>query len=375
MATSKIDVVFLHCDQGMGTLVRIFDQNGRLAHLALLDLGSESGTRKYSDSAINAVIRALKQMVADKVTPKIDLLVISHQDYDHWSLLPDLLKQIQSEVQGCQVDDIYYGGQNWRKTAIIAIGSWETQFGVTPVSFAKETSNYTTPGVKGQIKNIDGVIFRLLCANTPVSRRAADLERNGTSAVIAIDFGGVTAIIPGDATADTVGWINNKVFARWNQKGQGNPVQPCRALGAPHHGALRTLASNYVATSRAKLDVATAFANYVSAEHVVASAGYYSKFHHPYKEVLEVLGANATTDTVEHDFVWYVGSQKKWKQVQDSQHGIFTTVTTLTDPPKRTGWFFTITALGEISFHIDWEQAEEVPFPRMDRYAAETHES
>ena len=55
MAASKIEVVFLHCDQGMGTLVRIFDSKDRLAHLALCDLGSESGTKKYSDSAINAV--------------------------------------------------------------------------------------------------------------------------------------------------------------------------------------------------------------------------------------------------------------------------------------------------------------------------------
>ena len=38
MATSKIDVVFLNCDLGMGTLVRIYDTNYKLAHLALLDL-------------------------------------------------------------------------------------------------------------------------------------------------------------------------------------------------------------------------------------------------------------------------------------------------------------------------------------------------
>lgn len=375
MATGKIDVVFLHCDQGMGTLVRIFDTSDKLAHLALLDLGSESGSKKYSDSAINSVIRALKQMEKDKKTPTIDLLLVSHQDFDHWSLLPSLLAKIQAEIPACEVGDIYYGGTRWRKKATEAIEEWENEFGVSAEAFARETTDYGTPGKKGLIKNIDGVLFHLLCANVPVSRSAQDLERNGTSAVVAVAFGGVTAVIPGDATADTVGWINDNVFAPWKKKGKANPVQPCRALGAPHHGALRTIASNFVSTSRAKLDVASTFAKNVAAENVVASAGWYSKFNHPYKEVMEVLAVKADTDAGEHDFVWYVGSKKKWKQEEDSERGIYTTITTLTDPPKRTGWYFTITSTGEISFHIDWEQAEEVHFPRTDRYAAESHES
>jgi beta-lactamase superfamily II metal-dependent hydrolase len=374
MATSKIEVAFLHCDQGMGTLVRIYNTQNKLAHLALLDLGSESGSKKYSDSAINSVMRALKQMETDKIAPMIDLLLISHQDFDHWSLLPSLLEKIQKEIPKCQVGDIVYGGTKWRKKASDAIEEWENEFGVTAEPFGKAVTDYAKPGKKGEIKDIDGVKFHLMCANVPISRSAGDLERNGTSAVVCITFGGTNAVIPGDATADTVGWINNNVFAPWKKKGKPNPVEPCLALGAPHHGALRTIASNFISdTTKAKLDIATAFANNVSAKNVVASAGWYSKFNHPYKEVMEVLAIKAQS-TSEHDFVWYEGTKSKWRHVEDDKRGIYTTITTLDDPPKRTGWYFIIDAQGLITFKIDWEQAEEVPFSRTDRYPAEPHE-
>jgi beta-lactamase superfamily II metal-dependent hydrolase len=373
MATSKIEVVFLHCDQGMGTLVRIYDTLDRLAHLALLDLGSESGTKKYSESAINSVTNALQQMKDDKLAPTIDLLLISHQDFDHWSLLPDLLTKIQDGFPTCTVGDIYYGGTKWRKKASDAIEEWENEFGVTAEAFAKEDTDYAKPGTIADFKVIDGVRFHLLCTNVPISRSAIDLARNGTSAVVAIGFGGVTCVIPGDATADTVGWINDNIFTPWKKKGKGNPVQPCKALGAPHHGALRTIASNFVSTSRAKLEVATEFAKNVSAQNVVASAGWYSKFNHPYKSVMKLLAVKAVTNAGEHDFVWYDGSDSTWERVKGSERGIFTTVTTLSDPPKRTGWRFTINSSGEITFEIDWEQAEVIPYGRFDRYPAVPH--
>jgi beta-lactamase superfamily II metal-dependent hydrolase len=374
MTTSKIEVVFLHCDQGMGTLVRIYDDRDRLAHLALLDLGSESGTKKYSDSAINAVTRALKKMEDDKLTPRIDLLLISHQDFDHWSLLPKLLEQIQSQVPRCEVDDIYYGGTKWRKKASEAIGEWEDEFGLKAEAFSKGQSNFSKPGKEGNVKIIDGVSFHLMCANVPISRSAADLERNGTSAVMAVQFGGVYVVIPGDATADTCGWLNDNVFGPWKRAGKGSPVDPCRALGAPHHGALRTLADNFISTSRAKLGIATAFANFVAAKNVVASAGWYSKFKHPYKSVLLLLAVKADTDTGAHDLVWYNDTKADWEYVEDDERGIYTTITTLGDPPKRTGWSFTIRSTGEIEFFIDWEQAEVIPpFERSDRYAATPH--
>lgn len=374
MATSKIEVSFLHCDQGMGTLIRIFDGLNRLTNLALLDLGSESGTKKYAEQALTSVINALKQMAADKFTPTIDLLVISHQDYDHWSLLPDLLKLIKKDVPKTEVKKIVYGGELWRDAASDAVTDWENWFLVDAEPLARGDCSYKKPGKKGELALISDVAFRLLCTNAPVARKAEDLKRNGTSAVVAVDFGGVTAILPGDATADTIGWINENVFDKWDAKGKPNPVQPCRALGAPHHGALRTIASNFVSSKRARLNRAKEFAINVSAENVVASAGYESQFNHPYRSVMELLAENATKDSIKHDWVWYDGDTFDWARVTDSKRGIFSTITTLTDPPKRVGWRFTINAKGEISFRLDWEQAEIIPpHQRFDRYPATPH--
>lgn len=371
MTTSKIEVDFLHCDQGMGTLVRIYDDSDRLAHLALLDLGSESGTKKYSDSAISEVTDGLQQMKDDGLTPRIDLLLISHQDFDHWSLLPSLLEKIQDGFPSCEVEDIYYGGTKWRKKASDAISDWEDEFGVLAEAFSRGQSNFSKPGKEGTLKEIDGVKFHLLCANVPISRSAQDLERNGTSAVIAVQFGDVFAVIPGDATADTCGWLNDNVFGPWKKAGKGIPVRPCRALGAPHHGALRTLADNFISTARAKLSIATAFADYVAAENVVASAGWYSKFKHPYKTVMELLARHAEA-TDGHDFVWYDDSQGDWKHIVGDKRGIYTTIVSLGDPPERTGWYFEITAAGEIIFHL--RKAEIIPpFQRSDRYPATPH--
>ena len=373
MAASKIDVVFLHCDQGMGTLVKIYDSKDRLASLALLDLGSEAGTKKYSDKALETVIRALNQMKSDKMTPMIDLLLVSHQDTDHWSLLPDLLARIEEQFIDFGIKEIYYGGLGWKKGASEAIEEWEEAYGVPAEPFGKEQSDFSKPGKLNDFTQIDDVKFHLMCVNVPISRSAGDLKRNGTSAVIAIQFAGIFVVIPGDATADTCGWMNTNLFAAWKKKGQGNPVQPCRAMGAPHHGALRTIASNYVSTDKAKLEVATTFANNVAAEHVVASAGWYSKFKHPYKSVLLLLAVKAK-DTSKHDLVWYDGTKADWDHVKNYKRGVYTTITTLTDPPKRTGWMFTISATGEIAFFIDWEQAEIIPpYERHDRYPAVPH--
>lgn len=375
MAASKIDVTFLHCDQGMGTLVKVYDGLNRVTNLALLDLGSESGTKKYSDSAINAVMRALEQMKADKFTPRIDLLLVSHQDTDHWSLLPDLRKKIEAKFDDFELGEIYYGGLGWKKRASKAIMDWESSFGVSAEPFAEEDSDFSKPGKIQEFAEIEDVKFHLMCANVPISRSAPDLERNGTSAVVAIQFADTFVVIPGDATADTCGWMNDNIFAPWKKKGKGNPIQPCLAMGAPHHGALRTIADNYVATDKAKLGIATAFASNVAAQHVVASAGWYSKFLHPYRSVLLLLGVKANA-TSEHDLVWYDDTKADWDHVKKYKRGLYTTIVTLTDPPKRTGWFFTINAAGQIAFFIDWEQAEIIPpYERFDHYPATPHTS
>lgn len=351
MSASRIKVEFLHCDQGMGSLIRIYNSAGKLENLALIDLGSESGTKKYAGEAVADIIEALKEMQADGMKPRISLMIVSHQDYDHWSLLPDLIDEILSSLPSTEVDEIYYGGARWRPTAVAVLKEFKRQFGVDAIPLPRAHSDYATPGTKTELATIDGVKLRTLAVNVPCSRSADDLVRNGTSAVMVCEFAGTHCIFPGDATADTVGFINTLVFDPWTKKGKGVPTRPCRALSAPHHGALRTIASNFT-TKGAKLDIARKFSLYVEAEHVIASAGWYSKFKHPYKSVMEQLGVKAL-DTTDHGLVVYDETIPDWQHYAKFKKGLYTTVETLNTPPERVGWTFTIDSTGKITFELE----------------------
>jgi hypothetical protein len=359
MSADHVDVMALHCDQGMGSLVKIYDSINRLTHLVLVDLGSENGSKRYADESIQKIMDALKQMKADGITPYIEYVIISHQDFDHWSLLPNLTDEVISELPGVQVGEIIYGGMRWGPQAVAGLKAFAKAFGCDYTPLATSLSDYDKPGKKRMLFELDGVVFRALAANVRCSRSANDLQRNGTSAVVVVEFGGTHAILPGDATADTVAFIISQVYDPWSKAGKGNPTSPCRVMQAPHHGALRTIASNFT-TKSPKLDLAKEFGNWISAENVVASAGYYSKFKHPFKTVLDLLGVKAVKDTTKHSYVVYDDSAADWLQVDKSTEGKFTTVTTLRSPPKRESWTWRITSKGLVQFFLEEEGAAEV---------------
>jgi hypothetical protein len=181
------------------------------------------------------------------------------------------------------------------------------------------------------------------------------------------EFGGTHCIFPGDATADTIGFINRGVFDPWEKAKKGIPVRPCKALSAPHHGALRTIASNFV-SKNPKLDIAKRFAEAVEAENVIASAGYYSHHKHPNKAVMEQLGIKAV-DTDPHGFIVYDYAIKKWEEFPAMKKGLYSTIVTLSPPPKRFGWIFTIDETGTITFELGKPRSQRWPFC-CERYPA-----
>lgn len=367
MSASKITAEFLHCDQGMGSLVKIYNDTGGLENLVLIDLGSDTRTKRYADNTVTDIIDALEEMESDGFTPHIALLIVSHQDYDHWSLLPDLIDEIIANLPATTVNEIYYGGARWKSDAVATLKAWEKQFGISAVPMPRAHSDYDTPGSKGVLATVDGVVFRVLAVNVPCSRSADDLVRNGTSAVMVAEFGDTHCIFPGDATADTIGFINSRVFAPWQAQGHGVPTRPCRALSAPHHGALRTIASNFTATNP-RLDFARTFAEFVEAENVVASAGYYSHHKHPNRRVMEQLGVKAV-DADDHGLVVFNDVLYKWEEFPAFQKGLYSTIVTLAPPPERLGWTFTIDAAGNIFFELE-KRRRPPRGPKRERYPA-----
>lgn len=340
MTTSKAEVVVLHCDQGMGTLVRIWEEvmgSEELTHLVLVDLGSDTRTRRYAGDAVAYVIDSLKAMD----TPQIDLVILSHQDFDHWSLLPDLIKKIETDVPATKILGCYRGGERWKKGALSAVTQMEHAFGISSVPLPKRHSDYSDPaGGKGELAGIEGVSFRVLAVNAPSTKSI----ENGTSAVIVVEFGGSQSILPGDATSETLGFIN-AILDEWAE----NPVRPCFLLTAPHHGSLRTLAGNFTKISP-NLDIATEFAGKLEATWVAASAGYESHFYHPFKQVMAILAVKAGATAVQHTYVVYEDSSNTWEAVSDTKENVFTTIASLDDPPVRKSWKFVMKPSGLVTF-------------------------
>jgi beta-lactamase superfamily II metal-dependent hydrolase len=353
MSWEQTELSVLHCDQGMGNLIKIYsDVMGTtvLTNLALIDLGSETRTKRFAGEAVERVIDALKEMESGGITPKIDLLVISHQDTDHWSLLPDLVVRIKKEFPaGIKVDKLVTGGQRWKPQAVSVLKMLQTEFNCVNASLPIAHCDYDTPAVGlRELWDLEGVKFRVLAANVLVSGSDESRIRNGTSAVIVVECGKNKFIIPGDATVDTVAFINALLTAYATHLGI-NPIATCYVLSAPHHGSLRTLADNYTTTNPV-LNIATAFANFISARFVAASAGYLSHFRHPFKRVLDLLAIKGLSEAVAHDYVVYDDVTPAWEPVKNTNRDIFTTITSLGYPVGRQTWLFKVDPSGMRSF-------------------------
>lgn len=346
MTASKVEVVVLHCDQGMGTMVKVFEEvmgSEELTYLALIDLGSETSTKRYATDAVDEVMNTLQAMTP----PRIDLLVLSHQDNDHWSLMPELKDRIVKAGLNVELGAFFRGGARWKKRALDNVRSYEQHFGVDSEPLPRSHSDYENPAKLGKLDEHAGAVFRVLAVNTPVARSADDLIRNGTSAVIVVEFAGNHAVLPGDATADTIAFVN-EIFREWKRVLRRNPVTPCFLVGAPHHGALRTLASNFT-TKAPKLDVAKEFADALKARWVAASAGYESDFYHPFLGVMRLLSVGTGKEATTHTFVVWNEAKNRWEAVEDTDQNIFTTICSLTNPPLRQSWSFEMAASGELS--------------------------
>lgn len=357
MSYSYALIQMLQCDQGMGNLIKIYDEDDVLSNLILVDLGAENGSRGYAQDAVNAVMNALKEMDASGHMKEagLDMLVVSHQDYDHWSLIPDLQKKIKDALEdgtldGFRLGGVVVGGREWRDAAVNGVYEFALEFNAEVLELPDGWSDYLEPakGLK-RLGQWEGVVFRTLAVNATINRKGSDLIRNGTSAVIVAEFGKWKVILPGDSTANTMGWIN-KIVTDWSNATGVSPIANTFVLSVPHHGALRTFADNFT-SKNPKLSIGTAFAQNTSAAIVGASAGKVAKFKHPYKRVLDLLAHKAITRPA-HDYVNYDEAYADWQVVAGSTKGIFTTMTSLTNPPARQSWEFRVDSSGALGARV-----------------------
>jgi hypothetical protein len=344
--TVKAKVVLLFCGQGMATLVEVYlggDFNAAPDHLVLVDFGGNThqGEDEWGVPAADYVVDKLKQQQKTHGYSAFDYVIISHQDNDHWLLLPSLTEAIEkaeeaSDLHRPSLFGIYAGGTMWGPRAKQAVQSFlATTFDVNyedEFKFnAPYLSHYTAKTKRNALGRLarfpdvdasDTIYLRVLVSCLPISSGGPDLVKNGSSAVVVLENGTQAVVLPGDATWHTMGHINGMKNV-WTK----GLLPQVIGLEVPHHGALRTSVENY--SKKRKRDdfdwtIITNFAAKMKPFLVGASAGPYSSHRHPVKEVLDILNPSRSK-LVDHTYVAYVFDKDKWKGLSTKKE-VHTTV-------------------------------------------------
>jgi beta-lactamase superfamily II metal-dependent hydrolase len=335
---SRTIIMILYVGQGMCTLVENYDDGNTSPapdHMVLVDCG---GNQKYGDAAASYIVdKLLAQQAAGKEV-KFDALIVSHQDKDHLSLLPNLLDAIKEEGIDFAVGTIFLGGARWSAKNKKTVSAFVEEAGGDrdDAEVAEPAqSGYDNPAAPVDLVAFNDVKVRILIAGyVPEDDKRDDIIKNASSAVVVIDNGFGAVVLPGDATYHTMAQINDRMATpQWQA---ARPLSKVQALEIPHHGALRTAVEDYTArgsTDDFDFSIVTTFGANMAAAGIVSSAGPRNSHNHPLKEVIEVFEGHLATVTG-HTYVAYVFNKTKSKKVDgwsqfSTNDAIYTTVVTL----------------------------------------------
>lgn len=345
-----VEVRMLYCGQGMTNWIEYFPtdsaQTNRLpTMLVLVDLG---GNRTEAVEYIIERLVAIK--AATGATPPIRCAIFSHQDRDHWQLIPSFLAQLtKSKITDLKIGFIKQGGSEWKQDALDAVDKLATATKAkAKVSFF---SDYSTDywGFKNEITSEGECRIRLVMANCPCSDKGSGMLENGTSAAVAIELGGKSIILPGDSTWETLQSIN-KLFTKPDQ-----PL-PCFALGLPHHGSLRTTVQGYRA-NKAIEDMGWShvetFVGKLKPKQIGASAGYQNSHHHPMEEIVEVFEKYVTVKSDKHYLNTWKFADDDWTTPTRAT-SVWTTVTFEERTTKKRGRT-SAPLLDQLYYHLVFE--------------------
>lgn len=371
---SHVFVNCLWCDQGMAHLLEIFDETSNTVPAAtvLIDFGAEqmfkSRVLKAAQAApaVNYVISQLEAMA----TPRIEFVIVSHQDTDHWSLLNYLVDAVEAKGMKLQVGKVCYGGSDWgegAKAAVKRIGAYTAVPKTDVIPWTGFYSDYATADTAPkQLGNIGAVVFRTLVVNAPVKSTSLSLKKNGSSAVMVIEFGGWKFILPGDATWETLKSANG-VLAAWT----ASPVQPCYVLSAPHHGSLATIVPDNKAAV-IDFSLARRFIELTQPGTVIASAGSKNHFYHPYKQVLDILSTSTGDGGYgDHDIVAFDNSDATWSVFITSWNTYTTVLSKGAAPIRVANWYYGTDSTGHVvtrtfAFDTPTTATTDVPSKAME---------
>lgn len=372
-AASRVEYFCLWCNQGMANWIEIYDRDGDdtvPAAIVLSDFGAgvrQSATQvsmRYAPP-VHFIVTRLRYLMDHDLEPRIDRVVISHQDADHLNLLQAMVSECERRTIPLRITEIRWGGGNWGPSANATLRRL-TPFAdrVRPWqgTYSDYRRNMLGAFYKRALFRAGNVFFRTLVVDAPIYMAGDDIERNGSGAVIVVEFDGVgTIILPGDATVDTLVWADDRML--WWERGTGTAaVRPCFVMSVPHHGAYRTLIDEAEGTGVDGDDefvAARAFIELTRPDSLAVSAGAMNGHHHPHLSVLNVLsryaGAGGLSDegeAVTHSIAYWNDLANKWEIAPAITLNVYTTIIQLDDPNWVANYQFVMNS--DRTVHSHW---------------------
>ncbi len=367
-----VKVHVLKVGQGMGNFIQVYGNGLDKAptNSMIFDLGSEKGKSRFTPIAISTIIHNLLKMDPPR---KLDMIVFSHGDKDHWNIFKDLIIKCTKEIAFLQYGKVYYGGTKDQYDSNISGKRYniledleqrganvQNQFLNAYTSFYTKLIDDTWP----VLANLNGFKVRLLMSNVDngivLNDKGTENEftnKNSVSAVLICEYAGKRFIFSGDATGLTVNMINELIKTQKIEDQVNNTFM----LVTPHHGSAVTLKYGKDPFAPAKT-----FAAYCGANCISASADFRVGFNHPDLEVLEIfaeakikkvapmlIGKSGYTpprnesDYPKHLFTAY--NENKWSSYA-SEDNVFTTYYNLT---RSCNWIFTVEENGAMKIERD----------------------
>ncbi|WHU04261.1 hypothetical protein [Sphingomonas sp. NIBR02145] len=350
----KVILDALWCGQGMAHMVRVFrDEAADPATtaadwLCLFDLGAgglgESKKALGVTPPVHFIIEQLKMQQKAGRRPTIELLLISHQDNDHWSLLSELNERIIAEKLDVLVERMLACGTEWLESSEEGVQAffnrarnwrwWQTMF--SSFQIADRIEPVTWVGDMQVLMLVTNVASKDTgkVSKTTGKKMKLDIVRNCSSAMVMLQIGRYAFTLPGDATWETLGAFKN-MMANWPQ----NPLAYSYATSVPHHGAYRTI---YQGKRAGGLSNLIWFTDYTQPYQIFASAGFENTHKHPHEIILTTFGkfTEQVAQFEPHPLVVYT---TKFMLRRDVKANKYTTVLNLTSPVQSCNWIFSLT--------------------------------
>lgn len=260
---AELEVHFVYVGQGDQSIVKTPDGKN-----ILIDSGS---TR---DGDVNEARRYLQHALGP--SGKVDVLVVTHPDADHYNYLPDVLT-------GITVDKVLYVGD----PSEYQQADFNTWLSGHANAIALTPSDVSAPAAPSPHFATGDTSFFVLAADTGGTAG----EKNTRSIVLLVSYKDFDFLLTGDATRDT----EDDILERY-------PAQflDVELLKLGHHGSNTSSTDPWLSAVRA--------------ETAVVSAGYNSPYAHPRLKVIERVEQH-TEDAPSHRFRWGLdrGIRLSWR--------------------------------------------------------------